>query len=148
MRLPRTVAMWKKAASSGHTPAGIVPRRPVYASIIRFSDRLEPAVLADYVELGQGTGIVHTAPGHGVEDYQTGQKYGIETYAPIDDAGRFIEGLPEYKGKAVFEANPIIIQLLASNWERCSDRETNAQLPALLALPQSRDLPRHRAVVH
>ena len=76
------------------------------------SDRLEPAVLADYVELDSGTGIVHTAPGHGVEDYQTGQRYGIKAYAPIDNAGRFTEGLDEYKGKSVFEANPIVIDLL------------------------------------
>ena len=79
-----------------------------------FLDRLEPAVLADYVELGQGTGIVHTAPGHGVDDYRTGQKYGIEAYAPIDDDGRFVEGLAEYKGKSVFEANPLIMDLLES----------------------------------
>ncbi|HEX3372104.1 MAG TPA: class I tRNA ligase family protein, partial [Candidatus Acidoferrales bacterium] len=78
------------------------------------SERLEPAVLADYVELDSGTGIVHTAPGHGVEDYQTGQKYGIKAYAPIDDDGRFTEGLPEYKGKAVFEANPLIVKVLES----------------------------------
>lgn len=71
-----------------------------------------PAVLADYVTLDQGTGIVHTAPGHGVEDYQTGQRYGLETYAPLDDHGRYTEGLPEYKGKTVFEANPIIVKLL------------------------------------
>ncbi|HEV2288874.1 MAG TPA: isoleucine--tRNA ligase [Candidatus Acidoferrales bacterium] len=79
-----------------------------------FLDRLEPAVLADYVTLDQGTGIVHTAPGHGADDFRTGQKYGIETYAPLDDEGRFIEGLPEYKGKSVFEANPIVINLLQS----------------------------------
>ncbi len=79
-----------------------------------FLDRLEPAVLADYVTLDQGTGIVHTAPGHGADDFRTGQKYGIETYAPLDDEGRFTEGLPEYKGKTVFEANPIIINLLQS----------------------------------
>ena len=47
-----------------------------------FLDLIVPAVLADYVTLDQGTGIVHTAPGHGVEDFQTGQKYGIEAYAP------------------------------------------------------------------
>ena len=66
-----------------------------------------PAVLADYVTLDQGSGIVHTAPGHGADDFRTGQKYGLEAYAPQDDDGRFIEGLPEYKGKTVFEANPI-----------------------------------------
>jgi isoleucyl-tRNA synthetase len=71
-----------------------------------------PAVLADYVTLDTGTGIVHTAPGHGVEDFQTGQRYGLETYAPLDDQGRYTEGLPEYKGKTVFEANPLIVALL------------------------------------
>jgi isoleucyl-tRNA synthetase len=77
-----------------------------------FLDLIVPAVLADYVTLDQGTGIVHTAPGHGIEDFQTGQKYGIEAYAPIDGNGRYLEGLPEYKGKTVFEANPIVMQLL------------------------------------
>src|ERR1700732_1055298 len=71
-----------------------------------------PGVLADYVTLDQGSGIVHTAPGHGAEDFRTGQKYGLEAYAPQDDDGRFVEGLPEYKGKTVFEANPIVIELL------------------------------------
>jgi len=72
-----------------------------------------PGVLADYVTLEQGSGIVHTAPGHGAEDFVTGQKYGLETYAPLDDKGVFLEGLPEYKGKNVFEANPLIVVLLA-----------------------------------
>jgi isoleucyl-tRNA synthetase len=71
-----------------------------------------PGVLADYVTLDQGSGIVHTAPGHGAEDFVTGQKYGIEIYAPLDDNGVYLEGLPEYKGKNVFTANPIIVKLL------------------------------------
>jgi isoleucyl-tRNA synthetase len=77
-----------------------------------FLDMQVPGVLADYVTLDQGSGIVHTAPGHGADDFRTGQKYGLESYAPQDDDGRFIEGLPEYKGKTVFEANPIVIELL------------------------------------
>ncbi len=71
-----------------------------------------PAVLADYVTLDTGTGIVHTAPGHGAEDFQTCQRYGLETYAPLDSQGRYVEGLPAYKGKTVFEANPVIVALL------------------------------------
>ncbi|HUJ40142.1 MAG TPA: isoleucine--tRNA ligase [Candidatus Acidoferrales bacterium] len=71
-----------------------------------------PAVLADYVTTDQGSGIVHTAPGHGAEDFYTGQKYGLETHAPLDDDGRYLEGLPEYKGKTVFEANPAVIAIL------------------------------------
>ena len=77
-----------------------------------FLDYEVPGVLADYVTLEQGSGIVHTAPGHGAEDFYTGQKYGLEAYAPQDDDGRFTEGLPEYKGKTVFEANPIVVDLL------------------------------------
>jgi isoleucyl-tRNA synthetase len=77
-----------------------------------FLDRNSPAVLADYVTLDQGSGIVHTAPGHGADDFYTGQKYGLEVYAPQDDDGRFTDGLPEYKGKTVFEANPMVIALL------------------------------------
>jgi len=72
-----------------------------------------PGVLADYVTLDQGSGIVHTAPGHGSDDFITGQKYNLEIYAPLDDRGVYSEGLPEYKGKDVFTANPIIVKLLA-----------------------------------
>jgi isoleucyl-tRNA synthetase len=72
-----------------------------------------PGILADYVTLDQGSGIVHTAPGHGADDFYSGQKYGLEIYAPIDDRGVYLEGLPEYKGKDVFSANPIIVKLLA-----------------------------------
>jgi isoleucyl-tRNA synthetase len=71
-----------------------------------------PGLLADYVTLDQGSGIVHTAPGHGVDDFNSGQRYGLETYAPIDDRGVYLEGLAEYKGKDVFTANPIIVKLL------------------------------------
>jgi isoleucyl-tRNA synthetase len=72
-----------------------------------------PGILADYVTLDQGSGIVHTAPGHGADDFISGQKYGLEVYAPLDDKGVYLEGLPEYKGKDVFTANPIIVKLLA-----------------------------------
>jgi len=77
-----------------------------------FLDRTIPAVFGKHVTLEQGSGIVHTAPGHGAEDFYTGQEYGLETIAPVDDEGRFVEGLPDYKGKTVFEANPGIIALL------------------------------------
>jgi isoleucyl-tRNA synthetase len=77
-----------------------------------FLDMTVPGVLAEYVTLDAGSGIVHTAPGHGADDFRTGQKYALEAYAPQDDEGRFIEGLPEYKGKTVFEANPIVIEIL------------------------------------
>jgi isoleucyl-tRNA synthetase len=94
-----------------------------------FLDRLEPAVLADYVDLLQGTGIVHTAPGHGADDFYTGQKYGLETIAPIDDEGRFVEGLPDYKGKTVFEANPGIIALLKARGALLAEHKLTHSYP-------------------
>jgi isoleucyl-tRNA synthetase len=71
-----------------------------------------PGILAEYVTLDQGSGIVHTAPGHGTDDFLSGQKYGLEIYAPIDDQGTYLEGLPEYQGKNVLQANPILVKLL------------------------------------
>jgi isoleucyl-tRNA synthetase len=77
-----------------------------------FLDRIVPVVFGKHVTLDQGSGIVHTAPGHGPDDYYVGKEYGLEVYAPLDDRGRFVEGLPEYKGKDVFTANHIIVKLL------------------------------------
>jgi isoleucyl-tRNA synthetase len=74
-----------------------------------------PGLLADYVTLDQGSGIVHTAPGHGADDFNSGLKYGLEIYAPLDDKGVYTEGLPEYKGKDIFTANPIIVKLLGDH---------------------------------
>jgi isoleucyl-tRNA synthetase len=88
-----------------------------------------PGVLADYVTLDQGSGIVHTAPGHGAEDFCTGQKYGLESYAPQDDDGRFVEGLPEYKGKTVFEANPIVIGILTKRGMLVGERKLTHSYP-------------------
>ncbi len=88
-----------------------------------------PGVLADYVTLDQGSGIVHTAPGHGTEDFYTGQKYGLEAYAPQDDDGRFVEGLPEYRGKTVFEANPIVIELLKKRGMLVGERKLTHSYP-------------------
>jgi isoleucyl-tRNA synthetase len=94
-----------------------------------FLDLRVPAVFADYVTLDQGSGIVHTAPGHGAEDFYTGQKYGLEAYAPQDDEGRFLEGLPEYKGKTVFEANAPIIDLLRRRGMLVGERKLTHSYP-------------------
>jgi isoleucyl-tRNA synthetase len=94
-----------------------------------FLDMQVPGVLADYVTLDQGSGIVHTAPGHGADDFRTGQKYGLESYAPQDDDGRFIEGLAEYKGKTVFEANPIVIELLKKRGTLVGEKKITHSYP-------------------
>jgi len=68
-------------------------------------DRESVVVLAPYVTLEAGTGCVHTAPGHGREDYETGLKYGLDIYSPLDDAGCFTEDVEFFAGMNVFEAN-------------------------------------------
>jgi isoleucyl-tRNA synthetase len=78
-----------------------------------FAERDSLLVLGDYVTLEAGTGCVHTAPGHGREDYETGLKYGLEIYAPLDDAGRFTKDVPFFAGMQVFEANPRVNAKLA-----------------------------------
>ena len=105
----RTLAEFK-----GGVLDGAVFRHP-------FIERDSRGILADHVTLEQGTGAVHTAPGHGQEDYEIGLQYGISIFCPVNEAGRFYhaegaEGrLPEELiGKTVWEANPIVIELLRS----------------------------------
>ena len=76
-------------------------------------DRSSVIVLARYVTLESGTGCVHTAPGHGREDYETGLKYGLEVYSPVDDAGRFTLDVEHFSGMEVFEANRSVIDKLS-----------------------------------
>jgi len=77
-----------------------------------FIDRVSPIVLADYVTLSEGTGCVHTAPGHGIEDFHTGRQYGLEAYSPVDDQGRLIAEVPHFGGMEVFQADPKIVEHL------------------------------------
>ena len=77
-----------------------------------FLDRDVLGVLADYVTMDTGTGVVHTAPSHGAEDFITGLKYNLDATTRVDEAGFIREGLPEYDGKKVWEANAPIVDLL------------------------------------
>jgi isoleucyl-tRNA synthetase len=87
-----------------------------------FLERDSLGILAGHVTLEQGTGAVHTAPGHGQEDFEVGAKYGLPVFCPVDPAGKFFhaEGaagrLPEeIIGKTVWQANPIVIDILKSH---------------------------------
>ena len=89
------------ATFKGRELEGLRFRHPLY-------DRDSMAVLADYVTLEQGTGTVHTAPGHGADDFHTGVKYGLEVYAPVGPGGRFTDDVEGFAGIGVFDANPKI----------------------------------------
>ncbi|MGH7899655.1 MAG: isoleucine--tRNA ligase, partial [Candidatus Binatia bacterium] len=75
-------------------------------------DRDSRIVLGEHVTLDAGTGCVHTAPGHGQDDYQIGIRYGLDIYAPVDDHGRFTNEVEGYAGQFVFDADAAIIARL------------------------------------
>jgi isoleucyl-tRNA synthetase len=80
-----------------------------------FLDRDSVIVLAEYVELETGTGAVHTAPGHGEDDFETGVRYGLPIVNPVDSGGRFTAEAGPYAGMQIFEANPRIVEDLRAS---------------------------------
>lgn len=77
-----------------------------------FYDFTVPVILGAHVTLEAGTGCVHTAPGHGLDDYVVGQKYGIEVANPVGPDGCFLEDTPLFAKLNVFKANPEVIKVL------------------------------------
>jgi isoleucyl-tRNA synthetase len=77
-----------------------------------FLPREVPVILGEHVTLDAGTGAVHTAPGHGQEDFAVGQRYGLEVLNPVGNDGRFLPGTPLVEGLKVDAANPVIIEAL------------------------------------
>ena len=104
-------ARWQKALgeplaeAKGRELEGLRFRHP-------WIDRPSPAILADYVTLDTGTGVVHTAPGHGWDDYLSGVRYGLDIYCPVDEGGRFTAEVEGFAGQRVFEANPRVVEFL------------------------------------
>jgi len=80
-------------------------RHPLY-------DRDSMLIIGDHVTLEAGTGCVHTAPGHGREDYEVGMTYGMDAYSPVDDDGRFTDDVALFKGGFVFDTNTAINEKL------------------------------------
>src|SRR6202790_4004131 len=117
------------ATFAGEKLAGTVFRHP-------FLERDSVGLLGDHVTLEQGTGAVHTAPGHGQEDYVIGVENGLPVYCPVDGAGRFFqaEGAPgklpeELLGKTVWEGNPIVIDILKSVGALAATRKIEHSYP-------------------
>jgi isoleucyl-tRNA synthetase len=114
------------AAAGGRTFGAPVARmKGVELEHIRFQHPLyarpSVGVLGGYVTLDAGTGAVHTAPGHGADDFNTGMKYGLEIYAPVGPAGHFLDTVELFGGQRVFDANPKIEEALKARgrlWHR------------------------------
>ncbi|HUQ91355.1 MAG TPA: isoleucine--tRNA ligase [Bryobacteraceae bacterium] len=114
------------------------PGERIEKSVFRhpFLDRDSLGILAEHVTLEQGTGAVHTAPGHGQEDYVVSQQYGIPTYCPVDGGGAFFpaEGtagtLPaELIGKTIWEGNPIVIGILRQHGALLAEKRLDHSYP-------------------
>ncbi|MHC4948631.1 MAG: isoleucine--tRNA ligase [Planctomycetota bacterium] len=94
------------AEADGRDLVGLSFRHP-------FCDRTGPVLAADYVTLEDGTGLVHTAPGHGAEDYATGRREGLDIYCPVRDDGTFDDTVPAWLvGRGVWEANDLVVEHL------------------------------------
>jgi isoleucyl-tRNA synthetase len=121
---PRPVARFK-----GERMEGAIFRHP-------FLERDSRGLLADHVTLEQGTGAVHTAPGHGQEDYVISQQYGIATYCPVDAGGAFFQAegadgtLPgQLLGKRVWDANPLVIGILREHGALLAEKRIDHSYP-------------------
>jgi len=92
-------------------------------------DRMSLGILADFVSLDDGTGVVHIAPGHGQEDYLAGLRYNLPIISPVDDRGVFTDEVPALKGHKVFAANHLIIDQLKADGALLHEDKLTHQYP-------------------
>jgi len=79
-----------------------------------YLDQDAPILVGEHVTLEAGTGSVHTAPGHGQEDYDIGMQYHLPVFNPVDDRGIFVPGTPVVEGRHVYQANALVVEHLAN----------------------------------
>ncbi len=114
-----------------------------------FLDFDVPAILGDHVTLDAGTGAVHTAGGHGPDDYSISLKYGLEIANPVGPDGSYLPGTyPALDGINVFKANDIIVDMLRTSGALLHVEKNAAQLSVLLASQITDHLPCDPTVVH
>jgi len=94
-----------------------------------FDDKESLVMLGEHVTLEQGTGCVHTAPGHGADDFLVGQAYGLPVFCPVDDKGCYTEEFPLMEGTFVFAANPRIVELLRERGGLLADKMIRHEYP-------------------
>ncbi|OZA11319.1 MAG: isoleucine--tRNA ligase, partial [Hydrogenophilales bacterium 17-62-8] len=80
-----------------------------------FQERQVPVIVGDHVTADAGTGAVHTAPGHGLDDYVVGSRYGLKVDNPVGDDGRFYANVPLVGGMSIWQANPVVIETLEAS---------------------------------
>jgi isoleucyl-tRNA synthetase len=94
-----------------------------------FLERDSLILLGDHVTMDAGTGVVHTAPGHGADDYKVGLKYGLDILSPVLPDGTFSKEVTEFAGQQIFKANPLIVEKLKSIGALLSFKEFEHSYP-------------------
>lgn len=102
---------------SGKDLENLKTKHPLY-------DRMSPIILGDHVTLDAGTGCVHTAPGHGLEDWEVGQKYGLDVLSPLDAKGYWTEEVPDMQGVYYEDGNKVVLEKL----DKCSALLSHKQI--------------------
>ncbi len=92
-------------------------------------NRKSPIILGDHVTTEAGTGCVHTAPGHGLEDWEVGVKYGIEVFSPINEKGVWTSLVPELEGVPYYKGNKIVIEMLEKEGALLSQNDITHSYP-------------------
>ena len=113
-------------------------------------DRLSPVYLADYATADDGTGIVHSSPAYGLDDFNSCVAHGLavdDILNPVQGHGRYADDFPLFGGLNIWKAVPQIIDTLRDAGRLLATRDDQPQLPALLAPQDAGDLPRRGAVV-
>ena len=136
------VVLATQLAAQVFSARGLAPAEPVatfggaqllevtYKHPFAADEKPRPVVEADYVTLEDGTGLVHTAPGHGVEDYQTALREGIPIYCPVQADGTFDQTAPAWlQGKSVWQGNDLVVERLRASGHLFFDHEFTHSYP-------------------
>lgn len=94
-----------------------------------FLDRKSVVILGDHVTADAGTGAVHTAPGHGADDFRVGQKYNLPVINPVAENGTYTDEYPEMQGMNIFKANPLIIEKIKASGHLLAHKDITHSYP-------------------
>lgn len=118
---------------SGEDLEGLAYTHPMsdyYKTLKTFdSQNIHKIILGNHVTLEAGTGLVHTAPGHGPDDYNVGLKYNLPIFSPVDETGAYTQEVPEYKGQNVLQANAAIVERLKTSGYIIAHKEYEHSYP-------------------
>jgi isoleucyl-tRNA synthetase len=119
-------AVWRASSSTAKwSPRQRARRSRICCSSIPSTFATSPVLLASYVGLDAGTGIVHCAPAYGVEDFQSWTAHGLaieEMFGPVQSNGVYLDALPLFGGMHIWKANPVIVETIAKA-ARCFSHE-------------------------